>query len=115
MHYATQAGHLNVIKLFVKSSADAQAETKEGKVPLCFAAAHNHVDCLRYLLKQNHDTHALMDDRKFIFDLMVCGKTNDNEPLKEFILQSPAPIDAAVKLSALYHEMSEKEKVKLFL
>ncbi|KAK6105831.1 Ankyrin repeats (3 copies) family protein [Brugia pahangi] len=110
MHYATQAGHLNVIKLFVKSSADAQAETKEGKVPLCFAAAHNHVDCLRYLLKQNHDTHALMDDRKFIFDLMVCGKANDNEPLKEFILQSPAPIDTAVKLSALYHEMSEKEK-----
>lgn len=41
---------------------------------------------------------------------MVCGKTNDNEPLKEFILQSPAPIDTAVKLSALYHEMSEKEK-----
>lgn len=47
---------------------------------------------------------------------MVCGKTNDNEPLKEFILQSPAPIDTAVKLSALYHEMSEKEKVnKIFL
>lgn len=32
MHYATKAGHLNVVKLFVKSSADAQAETKEGKV-----------------------------------------------------------------------------------
>ncbi|VDM95657.1 unnamed protein product, partial [Thelazia callipaeda] len=110
MHYATKAGHLDVVKLFVKSSADAQAETKEGKVPLCFAAAHNHVDCLRFLLKQKHDTHALMEDRKFIFDLMVCGKTNDNEPLKEFILQSPAPIDAAVKLSSLYREMSEKEK-----
>uniref|UniRef100_A0A183EIH8 ANK_REP_REGION domain-containing protein n=1 Tax=Gongylonema pulchrum TaxID=637853 RepID=A0A183EIH8_9BILA len=110
MHYATKAGHLNVVKLFVKSSADAQAETKEGKVPLCFAAAHNHIDCLRFLLKQKHDTHALMEDRKFIFDLMVCGKTNDNEPLREFILQSPAPMDTAVKLSALYREMSEKEK-----
>uniref|UniRef100_A0A1I7WWT2 ANK_REP_REGION domain-containing protein n=1 Tax=Heterorhabditis bacteriophora TaxID=37862 RepID=A0A1I7WWT2_HETBA len=32
----------------------------------------------------------------------VCGKGNDNEPLQEFILQSPAPIDTAVKLSALY-------------
>ncbi|CAG9537301.1 unnamed protein product [Cercopithifilaria johnstoni] len=110
MHYATQAGHLDVVKLFVKSSADAQAETKEGKVPLCFAAAYNHVDCLRFLLKQHHDTHALMDDRKFVFDLMICGKTSNNEPLKEFILQSPAPIDTAVKLSALYYEMSEKEK-----
>lgn len=32
MHYATKAGHINVVKLFVKSSADPQAETKEGKV-----------------------------------------------------------------------------------
>lgn len=41
---------------------------------------------------------------------MVCGKGNENEPLQEFILQSPAPIDTAVKLSSLYREMSEKEK-----
>ena len=47
---------------------------------------------------------------QFIFDLMVCGKGNDNQPLQEFILQSPAPIDTAVKLSSLYREMSEKEK-----
>ncbi|VDK70526.1 unnamed protein product, partial [Litomosoides sigmodontis] len=101
MHYATQAGHLDVVKLFIKSSADAQAETKEGKIPLCFAAARNHVDCLCFLLKQNHDTQALMVDRKFIFDLMVCGKANDNEPLKEFILQSPAPIDTAERAKDL--------------
>uniref|UniRef100_A0A914QBE7 ANK_REP_REGION domain-containing protein n=1 Tax=Panagrolaimus davidi TaxID=227884 RepID=A0A914QBE7_9BILA len=110
MHYSTKAGHLNVVKLFVNSSADAQAETKEGKVPLCFAAAHNHIDCLRFLLKQKHDTHQLMEDRKFIFDLMVCGKATKDEPLQEFILQSPAPIDTAVKLSSLYRDMSEKEK-----
>ncbi|KAL3075605.1 hypothetical protein niasHT_034972 [Heterodera trifolii] len=110
MHFATKAGHIDVVKLFVMSSADAQAETKDGKVPLCFAAANNHIECLRFLLKQKHDTHQLMEDRKFIFDLMVCGKGNDNQPLQEFILQSPAPIDTAVKLSSLYREMSEKEK-----
>nr|CAD2200076.1 unnamed protein product [Meloidogyne enterolobii] len=110
MHYATKAGHLDVVKLFVNSSADAQAETKDGKVPLCFAAANNHIECLHFLLKQKHDTHQLMEDRKFIFDLMVCGKGNENQPLQEFILQSPAPIDTAVKLSSLYREMSEKEK-----
>ncbi|CAJ0592923.1 unnamed protein product [Cylicocyclus nassatus] len=110
LHYATKAGHLNVVKLFVKSSADELAETKEGKVPLCFAASHNHIECLRFLLKQKHDTHQLMEDRRFVFDLMVCGKGTDNEPLQEFILQSPAPIDTAVKLSSLYRDMSEKEK-----
>ncbi|CAJ0580832.1 unnamed protein product, partial [Mesorhabditis spiculigera] len=110
LHYATKAGHLNVVKLFIKSSADPLAETKEGKVPLCFAAAHNHVDCLAFLLKQKHDTHQLMEDRRFVFDLMVCGKAHKNEPLQEFILQSPAPIETAVKLSSLYRDMSEKEK-----
>ncbi|CAJ0941647.1 unnamed protein product, partial [Mesorhabditis belari] len=110
MHFATKAGHLQVVKLFIKSSADPLAETKEGKVPLCFAAAHNHVNCLSFLLKQKHDTHQLMEDRRFIFDLMVCGKAHKNEPLQEFILQSPAPIETAVKLSSVYRDMSEKEK-----
>lgn len=64
MHFATKAGHTDVVKLFVNSSADAQAETKEGKVPLCFAAANNHIECLRFLLKQKHDTYQLMEDRK---------------------------------------------------
>lgn len=64
MHFATKAGHLNVLRLFVKSSADPQAETKEGKIPLCFAASHGHIDCLHYLLLQAHDTHLLMEDRK---------------------------------------------------
>jgi ankyrin repeat protein len=41
MHYATKAGYTDVVKLFVNSSADPQAETKEGKVPLCFAASNN--------------------------------------------------------------------------
>uniref|UniRef100_A0AC35TT07 ANK_REP_REGION domain-containing protein n=1 Tax=Rhabditophanes sp. KR3021 TaxID=114890 RepID=A0AC35TT07_9BILA len=110
LHSAARAGYLNVVKLFIESSADPLAETKEGKVPVCFAAANNHLDVLKYLLRQKHDTHALMEDKKFIFDLMVCGKSTDNEPLQLFILESPAPIDTAVKLSSLFRDMSEKEK-----
>jgi ankyrin repeat protein len=48
MHFATKAGHLEVVKLFIMSSADAQAETKDGKVPLCFAAANNHVKIFKF-------------------------------------------------------------------
>lgn len=71
MHFATKAGHTDVVKLFVNSSADAQAETKDGKIPLCFAAANNHLDCLRFLLKQKHDTHQLMEDRKVFFSFFI--------------------------------------------
>jgi tRNA isopentenyl-2-thiomethyl-A-37 hydroxylase MiaE len=51
-----------------------------------------------------------MNCLQFIFDLMVCGKGQANVPLQEFILQSPAPIETAVKLSSIYRDMSEKEK-----
>ena len=30
---------------------------------------------------------------------MSCGKNNNNLPLCEFILESPAPVDVAAKLS----------------
>lgn len=66
MHYATKTGHIDIIKLLVKSSADSQAETKDGKVPLCFAAESNHINCLNFLLKQKHDTFKLMEDKKVI-------------------------------------------------
>ncbi|PAV85627.1 hypothetical protein WR25_08242 isoform C [Diploscapter pachys] len=107
LHLAAQNGHYEMVSLLIAQGSNINVMDQ---VPLCFAAANNHIECLRYLLQQKHDTHLLMEDRKFVFDLMICGKGNDNEPLQEFILQSPAPIDTAVKLSALYRDMSEKEK-----
>lgn len=41
---------------------------------------------------------------------MVCGKSTDNKPIEEFILQASAPLDTAVKLSSSYRDLSEKEK-----
>lgn len=64
MHFATKAGHLAVLKQFIQSSADPRAETKESKIPLCFAASFNNIGCLSYLMQQEHDTTALMDDRR---------------------------------------------------
>lgn len=34
LHFATKAGHLTVCQLLIESSADPQAETKDGKVDL---------------------------------------------------------------------------------
>lgn len=37
--------------------------TKDGKVPLCLAAAEGHYDIISYLLKKDHDTSDLMEDK----------------------------------------------------
>ena len=52
------------MQTLVEGGANPKYETKDGKVPLCFAAAANHADVLSYLLKKEHDTHTLMEDKK---------------------------------------------------
>ena len=39
---------------------------------------------------------------------MACGKKCNNAPTEEFILESPAPVDVAAKISAIYRELSVK-------
>lgn len=67
LHYTAKAGHLHVVKLLVESAANPTFDSKDGKVPLCLAAAANHAHVLSYLLKKEHDTYKLMDDKKVIF------------------------------------------------
>ena len=39
---------------------------------------------------------------------MACGKGNNNKPIEDFITHSPAPVDMAAKMSAIYTELSFK-------
>ena len=64
MHYAAKAGHLAVVKLLCDTGANPSFETKDGKVPVCFAAGANHEEVVSYLLQKEHNTYNLMEDRK---------------------------------------------------
>ena len=37
---------------------------------------------------------------------MASGKKNNNAPTEEFILEAPAPVDVAAKVSAIYRALS---------
>ena len=39
---------------------------------------------------------------------MVCSKNHGNKPIEEFVLVSPAPVDAAAKLSSILNNLSQK-------
>lgn len=51
-----------------------------------------------------------MEDKKFVYNLMICSKNHNNRPIEEFILVSPAPVDTAAKLSYIFINLSSKEK-----
>lgn len=59
-------------------------------------------------MHKEHDTYSLMEDKRFVFNLMVVSKSHKNRPIEEFILVSPAPVDTAAKLSNIYINLSTK-------
>ena len=71
MHCAAKAGYLNVVKLLVESGASTTAETSNGRIPLWFATAESHLNVVTYLIQQNHESYDLLEDRKFLYNLMV--------------------------------------------
>ncbi|XP_037903075.1 serine/threonine-protein phosphatase 6 regulatory ankyrin repeat subunit A isoform X2 [Hermetia illucens] len=110
LHCAAKAGHLDVVKLLSESGASPKTETNYGCAPIWFAASEGHNDVLKYLMHKEHDTYALMEDKRFVYNLMVVSKNHNNKPIQEFVLVSPAPVDTAAKLSNIYINLSTKEK-----
>ena len=52
---------------------------------------------------------------QFIFNLMASGKKTNNAPTEEFILEAPAPVDVAAKVSAIYRALSVEVNASNFI
>lgn len=76
LHCAARAGYLDVVKLLVESGASPKSETNLGCAPIWFAASEGHNDVLKYLMEKEHDTYALMEDRR-VQSIMRVIKAND--------------------------------------
>ncbi|XP_053348675.1 serine/threonine-protein phosphatase 6 regulatory ankyrin repeat subunit A-like isoform X1 [Clarias gariepinus] len=113
LHFAAKSGWLELVQFLVESGASVQAECFIRRTPLQYAAEGNHLTTLSFLLQQpNNNILKLLKSRKFVFDLMVCGKQNDNIALEEVVLFSASPLDTAVHLSRALSLVSLKEKVR---
>ena len=44
---------------------------------------------------------------------MASGKKSHNAPTEEFILEAPAPVDVAAKISAIYRGLSIEVKLNI--
>jgi len=63
LHCAAKAGYLDVVTLLVESGASPLAKTSKGLYPIWYAAAENHNNVLRYLMRTEHDSYGLLEDR----------------------------------------------------
>uniref|UniRef100_H2YS48 Uncharacterized protein n=1 Tax=Ciona savignyi TaxID=51511 RepID=H2YS48_CIOSA len=116
LHLAAKSGSLEMVKLLIVAGASTKGETKQDRrTPIQFAAAGRHYDVVSYLLKSEHDTHKLIEDKSFVCDMMLVAKSlpdlsKNMDILEEFVLASSAPIEVAAKLSRAFMTSSNREK-----
>ncbi|XP_049331691.1 transient receptor potential cation channel, subfamily N, member 1 [Astyanax mexicanus] len=111
LHYAGKAGCLEVVRFLVESGASTRSECSAGRTPLQYTAEENHQASVSFLLRRrDNNTLRLLEDRKFVFDLMVCGRLNDNATLEELVLHSSSPLCTAVRLSRALSLAALREK-----
>ena len=110
LHLAAKGGFLDIVSLLVSSGAMTTATTYEGKIPLWYACVENNKNVVEFLLRQPHDSYELLEDEKYIYNLMKMAKMDNQKSIEDFIFVAPAPADIAAKLSALYRDMAETEK-----
>ncbi|XP_030045854.1 serine/threonine-protein phosphatase 6 regulatory ankyrin repeat subunit B-like [Microcaecilia unicolor] len=110
LHFAAQSGFLDTVQFLIESGASPTLECKEGRMPIQYAAGENYQEVVSFLLRKNNNTLRLIEDRKFILDLMICGKLKNNKAIEEFVLHSTAPLDTAIKLSQAFSVAALREK-----
>lgn len=55
---------MGVVKLLVEAGASPEDKSTEGKTPITFAVASEHVDVYSYLINKKHDSYKLLEDKK---------------------------------------------------
>ena len=56
LHYASRAGHVEIVELLLSNGANVDAMSKSSATPLHFACAAGRVDVVRILLRFGADT-----------------------------------------------------------
>ncbi|XP_074027424.1 acyl-CoA-binding domain-containing protein 6 [Leptinotarsa decemlineata] len=62
LHWATDRGNLDMIKVLVDAGADLGVRDVEGQTALHYACSCGHVSCVEYLLSKGADSRVLDDD-----------------------------------------------------
>ena len=110
LHCATKGGYLDVVSFLCQSGSNTKHMCNCGKIPIWYACIENNSNVVEFLLRYPHDTDSLLNDSKFVYNLMKVAKNNNFKMLENYLFVSPAPAETSAKLSAVYRDMAVTEK-----
>lgn len=58
LHFASQTGHSEVVKVLIDANAKVNAKDGDGRMPLAWACEHGHLDVMRVLMSKTADPDA---------------------------------------------------------
>ena len=70
--WASDMGHLEVLRLLIKEKADLKVADENGLTALLWAADRGHVDCVNVLIEAKIDVNAADKVDVIVFDCYVC-------------------------------------------
>jgi ankyrin repeat protein len=86
LHYAANFGCLATTQLLVEAGADLSVVDQDGKSPLYFAAANDHVDVFDYLVRMGM---SIEKDKHNLFRLAITNKAYD---MAEYLIRHGADL-----------------------
>ncbi|XP_068748124.1 serine/threonine-protein phosphatase 6 regulatory ankyrin repeat subunit B-like isoform X2 [Montipora capricornis] len=110
LHIAAEAGYPRVVKLLMEYGASSMIENKSEDVALCNAARERHTEVMDFLLTQKVNHERLLNNRKFLVDIVLCSRAHNYKSLMNFVLGAPAPVHISSFLSRHYRIESTHNK-----
>ena len=87
LHMAASGGNSRMVELLVSRGASVNASTKDGKLPLHYAAGKGHLDITRCLIANHADTHATYKGKTALDVAIERGKYQ----VAEYLQRLPSP------------------------
>ena len=77
IHYASEAGNLQLLELIVASGADIDAMANDGSTPLMFAVQGGSRDCVSFLLDKNANRKLTKDNQWGVLHVAAFNRAHD--------------------------------------
>lgn len=107
IHFASQKGHLDIVKALVSFGVSIKSYTRKGMTPLHFAAQGSHMDLVKYFVRKGANLNAITKAGKTPLDIST------SQEIRSYLEESEKnPVKQDANEEDNKKEIAEAEKME---